>query len=54
MALTGESGWLNGVDIPVDGGYTAGIESGWIDFNSSPLMQQVNAAKTQRNSGDEP
>lgn len=31
--------WLNGVDIPVDGGYTAGIESGWIDFRSSPVMQ---------------
>ena len=38
LLCTGESSWLNGVDIPVDGGYTAGIESGWIDFTQSPLM----------------
>ena len=36
--LTGECGWLNGVDIPVDGGYTAGMESGWVDFSQSPIM----------------
>ena len=29
LLLTGECGWLNGVDIPVDGGYSAGLESGW-------------------------
>jgi NAD(P)-dependent dehydrogenase (short-subunit alcohol dehydrogenase family) len=39
LLLTGECGWLNGVDIPVDGGYTAGVESGWIDFSASPIMQ---------------
>jgi len=39
LLLTGECGWLNGVDIPVDGGYTAGIESGWVDFTQSPIMQ---------------
>ncbi len=39
MLLTAECGWLNGVDVPVDGGYTAGIESGWIDFAQSPIMQ---------------
>ncbi len=39
LLLTGECGWLNGVDIPVDGGYTAGLESGWIDFAASPIMQ---------------
>lgn len=45
---TGDCGWLNGVDIPVDGGYTAGVESGWIDFNQSPLMVQRTAAKASR------
>jgi NAD(P)-dependent dehydrogenase (short-subunit alcohol dehydrogenase family) len=39
LLLTGECGWLNGVDIPVDGGYTAGMESGWVDFSQSPIMQ---------------
>ena len=38
MLLTQPCGWLNGVDIPVDGGYSAGIEAGWIDFASSPVM----------------
>jgi len=28
--------WLNGVDIPVDRGYSAGLEAGWIDFTKSP------------------
>ena len=40
MLLTAECGWLNGVDIPVDGGYSAGIDSGWVDFTASPIMQQ--------------
>ena len=40
LLLTGECGWLNGVDIPVDGGYTAGMESSWIDFSQSPIMRQ--------------
>lgn len=39
MLLTAECGWLNGVDIPADGGYTAGVESGWIDFSMSPAMR---------------
>ncbi len=39
LLLTGEREWLNGVDIPVDGGYSAGLESGWIDFSLSPLMR---------------
>ncbi|MCY4344149.1 MAG: coniferyl-alcohol dehydrogenase [Gammaproteobacteria bacterium] len=38
LLLTGDCGWLNGVDIPVDGGYTAGLQSGWIDFAASPVM----------------
>ena len=32
----GDCGWLNGVDIPVDGGLTAGLIGGWIDFSQSP------------------
>ena len=39
--LIGESRWLNGVDLPVDGGYTAGLAAGWIDFERSPLMQML-------------
>ncbi len=42
LLLTGECGWLNGVDIPVDGGYSAGLQSGWIDFSQSPVMQARN------------
>jgi NAD(P)-dependent dehydrogenase (short-subunit alcohol dehydrogenase family) len=37
--LVGDCHWLNGVDIPVDGGYSAGLDSGWIDFAQSPLMR---------------
>ncbi len=39
LLLTGECGWLNGVDVPVDGGYSAGLASGWVDFSQSPIMQ---------------
>jgi NAD(P)-dependent dehydrogenase (short-subunit alcohol dehydrogenase family) len=28
--------WINGVDVPVDRGYSAGLEAGWIDFSQSP------------------
>lgn len=37
LCLT-DSQWLNGVDLPVDGGFSAGVESGWIDFHKSPAM----------------
>lgn len=40
LLCTGECSWLNGVDVPVDGGYSAGIESGWIDISESPLVQE--------------
>lgn len=40
MLLTAECSWLNGVDIPVDGGYSAGLAAGWIDFSQSPVMQK--------------
>lgn len=46
LLLTGECGWLNGVDVPVDGGYSAGIESGWTNFADSPLMQRIRKAHT--------
>ncbi|MEN3973690.1 SDR family oxidoreductase [Emcibacter sp. SYSU 3D8] len=32
----GDCGWLNGVDIVVDGGLTAGMIGGWIDMAQSP------------------
>ncbi len=32
----GDCGWLNGVDIAVDGGLTAGLIGGWIDVSQSP------------------
>ncbi|MDB5479055.1 MAG: hypothetical protein JWO83_108 [Caulobacteraceae bacterium] len=34
----GDCGWLNGVDIVVDGGMTAGRLGGWIDLSQSPAM----------------
>ncbi len=32
----GDSGWVNGVDLPVDGGLSAGMRTGWADTKSSP------------------
>jgi len=32
----GDSGWVNGVDLPVDGGLSAGMRVGWADTKSSP------------------
>ena len=32
----GDSGWVNGVDLPVDGGLSAGMRVGWADTRSSP------------------
>lgn len=32
----GSSGWVNGVDLPVDGGLSAGMRVGWADTKSSP------------------
>jgi len=42
----GECGWLNGVDIWVDGGFTAGILSGWINVAESPAAR-ARAAKNR-------
>ena len=38
FVAVGDCGWLNGVDIVVDGGMTAGRLGGWIDFSQSPAM----------------
>jgi NAD(P)-dependent dehydrogenase (short-subunit alcohol dehydrogenase family) len=32
----GDSGWVNGVDLPVDGGLSAGMRVGWADTKQSP------------------
>jgi len=32
----GDSSWVNGVDLPVDGGLSAGMRVGWADTKSSP------------------
>jgi NAD(P)-dependent dehydrogenase (short-subunit alcohol dehydrogenase family) len=34
--LAGDSGWINGVDLPVDGGLAAGMTVGWADTKQSP------------------
>ena len=46
LLLTQACGWLNGVDIPVDRGYCAGLDSGWIDFSQSPLMVATRARRS--------
>lgn len=38
FVAVGDCGWLNGADIVVDGGLTAGRIGGWIDFSKSPAM----------------
>ena len=35
----GGSGWVNGVDLPVDGGLSAGLRVGWADAKSSPASK---------------
>ena len=35
--LAGDSGWVNGVDLPVDGGLSAGMAVGWADTRQSPV-----------------
>lgn len=34
--LAGDGTWLNGIDIPVDGGLQAGMKTGWINTKESP------------------
>ena len=45
FVAVGDCGWLNGVDIVVDGGMTAGRLGGWIDFNQSPAALVRAAAR---------
>jgi len=37
--LAGDSGWVNGVDLPVDGGLSAGMAVGWADTKQSPASK---------------
>lgn len=37
--LAGDSGWVNGVDLPVDGGLAAGMTVGWADTKQSPASK---------------
>ncbi len=34
--LAGDCGWVNGIDLPVDGGLSAGMAVGWADTKQSP------------------
>jgi NAD(P)-dependent dehydrogenase (short-subunit alcohol dehydrogenase family) len=38
FCAVGDCAWLNGAEIPVDGGLSAGIAGGWIDMSQSPAM----------------
>jgi NAD(P)-dependent dehydrogenase (short-subunit alcohol dehydrogenase family) len=35
----GRSGWVNGVDLPVDGGLAAGMRIGWVNTKASPASR---------------
>ena len=35
----GRSGWVNGVDLPVDGGLSSGLRTGWADTKNSPASK---------------
>ncbi|MDH3683390.1 MAG: SDR family oxidoreductase [Acidimicrobiia bacterium] len=37
--LAGDCGWVNGVDLPVDGGLAAGMTVGWADTKQSPASK---------------
>ncbi len=37
----GESVWVNGHHLVVDGGYTAGLLSGWVDLESAPTPKMT-------------
>lgn len=41
----GKCGWLNGTNIVVDGGGTAGILGGWVDVTQSPIAKARAAKK---------
>jgi NAD(P)-dependent dehydrogenase (short-subunit alcohol dehydrogenase family) len=37
--LVGDGTWINGVDLPVDGGLSAGMRVGWADTKASPASR---------------
>ncbi|MGI9614751.1 MAG: SDR family oxidoreductase [Acidimicrobiales bacterium] len=37
--LAGDCGWVNGIDLPVDGGLSAGMTVGWADTKQSPASK---------------
>lgn len=39
FAAFGQCSWLNGADLVVDGGFTAGVATGWIDMAQSPFAR---------------
>ncbi len=41
----GDSGWVNGVDLPVDGGLSAGMRVGWADTKTSPASLARRASR---------
>ncbi len=43
---TGASDFVNGQDIVVDRGFSAGLAMGWVDKNESPLLKARAAAKS--------
>jgi NAD(P)-dependent dehydrogenase (short-subunit alcohol dehydrogenase family) len=40
----GDCDWVNGIDVPVDGGLSAGMRMGWADTKSSPASLARRAA----------
>ena len=40
LLLTDTCRWVNGRDIVVDGGYSAGVTAGWIDASDAPIRQK--------------
>lgn len=40
----GRSGWVNGVDLAVDGGLSAGMRNGWADTKASPASRARRSA----------
>jgi len=36
----GESGWVNGHHMVIDGGYTSGLLSGWLDADAAPALRE--------------
>ncbi len=43
--LVGDGTWINGVDLPVDGGLSAGMRVGWADTKASPASRSPAAAR---------